>query len=174
MHEIDTLYREHVQVLFAYGSNLGFSRETTKDVIHDIFYKICSDKLVLSSIINKRSYLLRALKNRLFDIYKQTREKADLPTDSTYHEIPFTVNVTIEDKLIQAEDKELILTQVKKLLEKLTHRQREIIYLRHSQELSYEEIAVLMNITVPATRKLYHKAITALRKQTSIPLLLLF
>jgi len=153
---------------------MGFSRETTKDAIHDIFYKICSDKHVLSAITNKRSYLLKAVKNRLLDIYKQTREKTDLPTDDTYHETPFTVHATIEDKLIQAEDKELILIQVKQLLEKLTHRQREIIYLRHSQELSYEEIALLMNITVPATRKLYHKAITALRKQTSTPLLLLF
>ncbi|MCD7937413.1 MAG: sigma-70 family RNA polymerase sigma factor [Tannerellaceae bacterium] len=173
IQEIDILYRTYVQDLFAYASYLGFERETSKDAIQDIFYKLCMDTQSISRINNKRFYLLRALKNRLLDIYKQTRETATLPEDENGTLLPFTIQVTVEDELIREEDRELIRTRIGQMLQQLTDRQREIIYLRYTQELSYEEIAQLMDITVPATRKLCHKAITRLREYPHLLFLLL-
>ena len=66
--------------------------------------------------------------------------------------------------MIKAEEQEMIRSKVEQLLESLTDRQREIIYLRYSQECDYEEIAQIMQITVPACRKLFHKALAKLKK----------
>ncbi len=47
----------------------------------------------------------------------------------------------------------------------LTGRQREAIYLRYMQELEYDEIAVLLNLTTKGTRKLIYRAIERMREQ---------
>lgn len=169
---IDKLYRVYVHDLFSYGLHLGFDRETCQDAIHDVFYKLCIDKTRLDTIANIRFYLLRALKNRLLDIHKQKKETSELPTDITADDLPFTIQVTIEDKLIQTEEEENIRITVENMLNSLTNRQREIIYLRFSQGCEYEEIAQLMDISVHSCRKLSHKAITKL-KNSSIPVALL-
>lgn len=162
--KIGHLYKTYANDLFSYALNLGFDRDISMDAIHDVFYKICLDEKVLDKIDHVRFYLLRALKNRLLDIYKQKKEIVGLPSEPTLEDIPFTIHVTIEDLMIKAEEQEIIRSKVEQLLESLTDRQREIIYLRYSQECDYEEIAQLMHISAPACRKLFHKALTKLKK----------
>lgn len=172
---VDTIYRTYIHDLFSYALHLGFDRETCMDAIHDVFYKLCMDQVQLDQIKNIRFYLLRALKNRLLDIYKQKKDVSELTLDVTVDELPFTIRVTVEDELIQTEEDERTKVLVEAMLKSLSNRQREVVYLRYSHECDYEEISELMNISVHSCRKLLHKAILKLRK-SSLPLssLLLF
>ena len=54
--------------------------------------------------------------------------------------------------------------QLKKMLDSLTDRQREAVYLRYTQGLSYEEIGKLMGIQPKAAQKLVYRAIEQMRK----------
>lgn len=172
---IDSIYRTYVHDLFSYALHLGFDRETCKDAIHDVFYKLCLDQLQLEDVKNVRFYLLRALKNRLLDIYKQTKGISELSLDTITDELPFTIRVTVEDELIRSEEEENIRDRVENLLRSLSDRQREIIYLRYSQECDYEEIAQLMIISVQSSRQLLHKALSKLKKSSlPISVLILF
>jgi RNA polymerase sigma factor (sigma-70 family) len=158
----------HVHDLFSYARHLGFEREVAMDAIHDVFYKLCTDENRLSQVTHVRFYLLRALKNRLLNIYSHEREMTGLPAGEMAGEPPFTIHVTVEDLMIQAEEDEQLRSKVEKLLATLTDRQREIIYLRYMQECEYEEIARIMHITVPACRKLLHKAMTKLKENAVV------
>ncbi len=51
------------------------------------------------------------------------------------------------------------------MLNALTDRQREIIYLRYVQEYDYLQIAELLQISVHGCRKLVSKAILSLREK---------
>ena len=77
--------------------------------------------------------------------------------------LPFQLNVTVEDEFIMHEDSEEIRQKVENVLNRLTHRQREIIYHRYIQECSYEEISEIMQISVAASRNLVSKSVTKLR-----------
>lgn len=160
---IDILYREHVSNLLSYALHFGFDKETCQDAIHDVFYKLCTDRIKLDKVNNLRFYLLRALKNRLLDIDKGKKEYIEFSSDDADEELPFTAHVTIEDKLIQSEEDERVQVLLENMLRILSGRQREIIYLRYSQGCDYEEIGRLMNISVNSCRKLSHKAITKLK-----------
>jgi RNA polymerase sigma factor (sigma-70 family) len=46
----------------------------------------------------------------------------------------------------------------------LSARQKEVIYLRYFEELSYDEIASIMHISVKATYKLSARALDSLRQ----------
>ena len=60
--------------------------------------------------------------------------------------------------------------KVDEILSILTERQREIIYLRYMQECSYEEIAEIMQISVPACRKLLYRTLLKLKHNNTLVL----
>ncbi len=57
---------------------------------------------------------------------------------------------------------------------KLSSRQKEVIYLRFYNQLSYEEIADVMSVQVKAIYKLMSRAILVLRTHSKVPILPLF
>ena len=49
-------------------------------------------------------------------------------------------------------------------MKELTDRQREIIFLKYSKNLSYEEIGEILGINYQSIRNLTHRAVSELRK----------
>ena len=162
------VYNKYVNELLSYGMGLGFERETLKDTIHDIFCKLYANKDHLKKIQDLKYYLFRALKNSLINL----RKAQAYPLDISGQELNFSVTVTVLDELIQDEDRDYIKKEVEKYLNLLTSRQREAIYLRFIQELSYEEIATLLDMSPHAVRKLTSRAILRIRKE-NLPFFLL-
>jgi RNA polymerase sigma factor (sigma-70 family) len=127
--------------------------------------------------VNIHFYLLRALKNHLINVHKLRKTVTELSLesfDNRTEDLPFTINVTIEDELIGKEEEEEIRIRITRMLEELSDRQREIIYLRYTEGCEYEEISRLMHISVSSCRKLIHKAMAKLKKFTFIGFCLLF
>ena len=79
--------------------------------------------------------------------------------------LPFLIEPSVLDELVAQEDKVAIETEIKNLLEILTDRQKEAVYLRFIQELEYEEVANLLDMTAPAVRKLISRAIKRMRDE---------
>lgn len=164
-NDIASIYNQHVNDLFTYGCHLGFEGETVKDAIHDVFVKITIDSSNLDNISNLKFYLFRALKNRLLDIHKSKKEHIDLENIDPSREIPFKIEVNVEELMIEEEEKAEIKTGIEQMLSTLTDRQREIIYLRYVQDYDYPQIAELLQISIHGCRKLVSKAILSLREK---------
>ena len=75
------------------------------------------------------------------------------------------ITVSGLDYIEEEEERKEIAEQIENMLCSLTGRQREAIYLRYMQELEYDEIAVLLNLTTKGTRKLIYRAIERMREQ---------
>lgn len=159
---IASTYNEYLDCLYDYALHLGFDEQTSMDAIHDIFYKLCVNNSRLDEISNLKFYLFRSLRNRLIDL---KRTKSEIPDNFSAEELicehlPFKLNVTVEDELIEKEESEEISRRVENVLNRMTQRQREIIYLRYIQECSYEEISKIMQISIAASRNLVSKSLT--------------
>lgn len=166
--DIASIYTLYVDDLFTYGCYLGFAREVVKDAIHDIFIKITTDSDKLDDISNIKFYLFRSLKNRLLDIHKSQKEYIELGTVDPLREIPFNMEVNVEELMIEDEEQMEIKTGIEQMLNSLTDRQREIIYLRYVQEYDYQQIAELLHISVNGCRKLVSKALLSLREKYAL------
>ncbi|MBQ9645947.1 MAG: sigma-70 family RNA polymerase sigma factor [Prevotella sp.] len=157
------IYRQSIHSMLSYGQSLGFDRETCQDVIHDIFCHIYQNKARLSHVRNIKVYLLYSLRNSLINAgRKQSRLRHDPPK-----EMPFIATVTILDELISHEEQEHLKERVRLLLEALTPRQREAVYLRYMHDMSYKEISQLLQMNQKSARKLVYRAIDSLRKKTT-------
>lgn len=155
------LYSSYVNDLYAYGKALGILREDLQDIIHDVFLHIM-DHYAELNICDKQMkfYLLRCLKNKVVSNARKTMEIYGI---ENLNEYDFPIHVTGLDLLINKEERTKLMNRIEKMLQCLTARQREAIYLRYMQELSYEEIAEMLHITEKGSRKLVSRAMIELK-----------
>ena len=157
---IQFIYDQYANDLLSYGLKLGYRKDVLEDAIQDLFYKLCRTPQLLRQVGELKFYLFRALKNRLLNISKST---ANLVT----MELPEFKLATKEDSLhllIEEEDRVKVVEKVNYLLNSLSDKQREIMYLRYIHEMSYEEIGELMNMTPPSVKNVVYKAMMKMRK----------
>ena len=164
-NEITAIYNAYVNDLFTYGLYLGFDKESVKDAIHDIFLKLATNRSFLDNTENIKFYLFKSLKNRLIDIHKNRKEHVALEATEMSLETPFNMVVNVEELLIEREEKLHIKNEIEQMLDLLTPRQREIIYLRYVHEYDYKQISELLQISVHGCHKLVSKAILSLREK---------
>lgn len=167
-NEIEIIYNKYIDEMYWFALHLGFNKDLIMDAIHDVFCKLFSDEVCTCQIENKKHYLFISLKNRLLDICKSEKKYVCLCSElETTCLIP-QLEKTAEDHLISVEDEEIVNNLIAGLLNKLTRRQRQIVYLKYIRELEYEKIEKELNITYSSSRKLIHKALQVLRQQYSL------
>lgn len=163
-------YEFFINDLYAYGVSLGCEKEVVEDAIQDIFLNIYFDKKDFSSIDHLKYFLLKSLKNKLYNIYKS---KKSLTTNICEDILEFSITTTVLDTIIDEEDRIIIKHKIENLLTCLTSRQKEAIYLRFIQELEYSEIAEILDLTPHAARKLISRSMKRLREDQQLLLIYL-
>ena len=145
--------------MFQYGSKICRSQALLEDTIQELFLEVWKSRNPVPSI-SVKAYLLKALK------YKLLKELAR--NNTTSFQDDFAENGSFElgheAFLVARQEDEDRTHKVLRSLEQLSHRQKEIIYLKFYQNLSYDEVSSIMNINYQAARNLLYQAIKALKK----------
>lgn len=152
-----TLFRQHYETLYRYGSKFTGNAAQLEDAIQELFLELWQAKS-RTPVVSIRAYLLKSLKYKLL---KDFRRKGRLISLTVSPDISF--EWSHEHFLIaeqeSAERKEAVLNA----LARLSNRQKEIIYLKYYQNLSYEEVSEIMNINYQVARNLLYQAIKSLK-----------
>src|ERR1700690_2002878 len=74
---IERLYDEHAQALFAFLLNFTRHEEDTHDLLQELFVKLANRPELLDDVRDKRAFLLRLAHNVAIDLIRRrgTREK---------------------------------------------------------------------------------------------------
>ena len=153
------LFKNNYPHLFQYGSKICRSQPMLEDTIQELFLEIWKHRNPVPAI-SVKAYLLKALK------YKLLKELARSSATSFRDEFADNgvFDLGHEALLVAKQEDEARSRKVLESLEQLSHRQKEIIYLKFYQNLSYEEVSAIMNINYQAARNLLYQAIKALKK----------
>ena len=146
LRALEILYKRHYALLLNYGLKFCQDIELTKDCIQDVFVKLHKSK-ELSQAVSPRAYLLRALRNTLYDNLLLSKESHDL----------------FEQLFLKNDEDMQLSKQLLKALSSLPSNQKTILYLRFVKELSHKEIAEIMNINVQSSMNLVSRALIKLR-----------
>lgn len=155
------LYEAYADILYRYGLRYLKDADTIKDCIHDLFVDLHRYSRNLSAKVNIRFYLLGAFRRRLHEASK----KAAVWQAGVDPEMEFLIEYDTQHLKIVDEEQQQTMRQLAIALKQLPARQKEVIYLRYNAELSYEEIASVMKISVPTCRTLAYRAFQQLREQ---------
>lgn len=153
------IYREYSQALYAYGMHFTSDKGLVEDCIQDVFIKIFQNRRHLQSTDNIKLHLFIALKNKLFNIFRKDIKYSQI--DSL--EPVFAAEYTIEDEIIENEREQFLNEKMIRMLEVLSPRQKEIIYYRFVEGLSYEEICQIMDMNYQSTQNLIQRSLKKLR-----------
>jgi RNA polymerase sigma-70 factor (ECF subfamily) len=151
------LFREHYETLFRFGSKFTTDTELLEDGIQELFIELWQAKSE-TPVLSVKAYLLKSLKYKLLKMFRQRGKTLPLTDngDVAFEWSHETFLITEQDN---AEKKQLVLNA----LGRLSNRQKEIIYLKYYQNLSYEEVSEIMNINYQVARNLLYQAIKSLK-----------
>jgi len=165
------LYNAHVDNLYRYGVILCREPDKVKDCIHDLFVYVWNVRDRLNVPDSTKAYLMTSLRRRLFE--KESKTSAvTVDMDSTRE--PALLTEGQEERWIQLEDETSRQKQLENALGRLSERQREIIHMKYFQQLDYDEIGKIMDLNYQSARNLVTRALTVLRREMTIIVIILF
>jgi RNA polymerase sigma factor (sigma-70 family) len=166
------IYYNHFAALCRYGSQFIRQKELVKDYIHDLFIELSDQRRKLSDTNSIKFYLMKSLKNRILAAKKKTAVFTDEDTDTNGYN--FEITFSIEHNIIIDQTIEERNQKLSAAIQKLSKRQREIIYYYYFEDLSMEEIMQLMDCgNVKSLQNLLYRAIHQMREYVNIKLALL-
>jgi RNA polymerase sigma factor (sigma-70 family) len=156
------LYDAYFKKLYRFGLKISADANLVKDCIQELFIKLWRTKENLAQPVSTKSYLFESLRRTILKelAKKHYKIESNLPED--YH---FEVSLSHEFRLIDLQITEERMQQLEKALQKLTRRQRDAIHLKFYGQLSYEEIAEIMDLNVRSVYNLISKALDTLYQE---------
>ena len=151
------------------GRLIGFCRqmlgstEDAEDVLQEVFVNAYRAMLADNREINLRPWLYRIARNRCLNHLRKPKADAQESMES----VPAVEAATTHERVHNREEFRQLLADVKKLPE----TQRSALLLREMDAMSYEDIAVAMDTTVPSIKSLLVRARISLAEASQARLL---
>ncbi len=145
--------------LHHYGTRFTGDRELIKDCLQDLFLGLWEKRAHLSGVSSPRPYLFQAFRNNLLYRIKSTSRFTGI---SAGEESGFC-SFSSETEWIQRETAVHMDEKLQRVMELLPKRQREALYLRYYENLTYDEIAEVMGLRRQAVANYLQYGIQKLR-----------
>lgn len=154
------IYQTHFEALYAYGKKFTYDDALIGDTLQQLFTEIWHKRARLGPTDHIKNYLYKSFRRSLL---RRLKKKSGYSTAES--EVNFPVSISHEDQLIQ---EQLDLEQLENLesaISLLSEKQREVIYLKFYDGLSYAEISEITGATSSQVYDLMYKALGSLRKK---------
>jgi len=161
---ISIVYKRYVNDLFSYGLKIVNDESLVKDCIQDVFINLIDSRRKLLIGARIHIYLFKSLRNRLLDEIRSVSRKHKI-LDSKNISKESTVSDSAEGEMIWKEERLLVQEEIRKAVNSLTGKQKEIIYLKYTKGLSYDEIALLLEIDKASARTLLYRTLKTIKEK---------
>lgn len=146
----DLLLLRNQSKLFSYILFVVHDRETAEDIFQEIFVKVITRLQEGRYTVSGKfgAWIMRIAHNAIMDWYRDQASMriVDTSADNDLSNIPgadiFEGN--IENRFVNSQ----IMTDVRRLLDALPPMQREVVYMRFYQQLSFKEIADSTDVSI--------------------------
>jgi RNA polymerase sigma factor (sigma-70 family) len=169
------LYELSAEMLYRYGLRYMQDTAAIKDCIQDLFTDLYHYRKNLSPKVNIRYYLLGSFRRKIHSVVKKNATMSRSADAEEYFSITYQPDA--EEQIIAAEQQQQMLRLLAQELNALPPRQKEVLFLKFNCNLSYDEVAGIMKISIPTCRTLAYRAFRQLRtnmeKVPVLPLLIL-
>jgi RNA polymerase sigma-70 factor (ECF subfamily) len=137
--ELERLYDEHAQALFAFLLSLTRDEEDTRDVLQDVFAKLAREPQLVSEVRNERAFLIRLAHNAAIDVMR--RRAARNRGQKLLSEEPLSLFAASPNP-----DELVFRAELSTALGGLPAEQRAVVHLKLWEGLTFEEIGSALGI----------------------------
>ncbi len=185
MDNLETMTDEMLVALYAKGTNQAFDilLERYKDKLYSYIYFIVRNEDLAEDIFQETfvkaivtiqqgrytengkfpAWLTRIAHNLVIDFFRQERNENTVSNDETevdlFNNIKFSED-TVEMRMVNDQT----LKDVRRLMDMLPDNQREVVYMRYYQDLSFKEIAEITGVSINTSLGRMRYALMNLRR----------
>lgn len=158
------IFQQHIfpirDKLFRFALRITGSAHEAEDVVQEVMEKIWkSSEEQSGSVQNWEAWCMTLTRNRSLDKARSQNLRRTTPLDGVAERSNGTTNQahTIENRDLA--------DQVKQMMQALPEKQRLVMHLRDIEELTYDEIAEVLNISLDQVKVNLHRARKSVREQ---------
>lgn len=163
----DLLLSRNQEKLFTYILFVVRDREMANDMFQETFFKVVSRLQQGKYIANGKfsAWLMRIAHNVIMDWYRQQRAQniVDAPKDNDLSNVGSTLlESSREGELVNNQ----VMEDVRRMMSHLPASQREVVFMRFYQQMSFKEIAEATGVSINTALGRMRYAILNLRRMT--------
>jgi RNA polymerase sigma factor (sigma-70 family) len=143
--------------IYRFALYLLKNKEDARDLAQDVLINMWEKRDQLNHVENQRAWAMKLTRNRCYDFLKSPKRKG-----VAWNE---TLDRTSESTAINELESSEETRWIKKELKKLPEIQRDIFYLRHFEEQTYQEIGEQLNIDQNRVKVYLHRARVYMKEQ---------
>ncbi|MDR0541867.1 MAG: sigma-70 family RNA polymerase sigma factor [Dysgonamonadaceae bacterium] len=152
------IYELHIQKLYLYGLKLSTDKGFVMDCIHDLFVELYRNRKTIGATGNIPYYLIRSLRNKMnYHLARQHESIEDYPL--------LSATLSCEQPVDEQDFTDYKRRCLLSVVNQLSDRQKEIIYLRYFANFSNEEIAGITGINYQSVRNILSRTLKILRER---------
>lgn len=163
-----TLFKAHYNALYQYARRQSGETEPAHECVQQLFYQLWVGRKNISEVTHVKAYLFKSL-------------RASLQKEKKYHQRflhlePATQALTFSHEEIMVDDEihDLRRKKLAEVLNTLPKRQREVLYLKYYENLSYQQIAEVLGMNYQSVVNAVFRAIQRLREENELKQLVLY
>lgn len=156
---LQKLYLAQQPSLLSFATFLVGNREDALEIVNDVFISLWQNRKSFKEIKSIKSYLFSSVKNRSINhIRKKKLEVTNLWPENK--QSTFRADAVIEEKEHQ--------TALENLMNQLPPRCKQVFAMSRIDQLSYTEIAELLDISIKTVESQMGKALKLFRKKMDV------
>lgn len=137
-----SLFTRYRDKLFAYIFKVTKSRETSEEIVMDVFMKIWQSRTVLTEIKNFEAFIFHVAKNKSLDFLRVAARDRVL-TELIWDQISNECGHQPDEKMILTELK----CKIDETIEQLSPQRQTVFRLSREQNMTYDQIALHLQLS---------------------------
>src|SRR5437899_3969800 len=163
----EDLVERHQSLVTGTVARMLGSNSDVEDIAQQVFIRVCRSARRYVLRAKFTTWLLKITRNLVFNELRRAKRRAQVPLQSD----PGVEEIPLKDETNSAPDASLLENELRQAIEEaimqLPESQRMALVLRRYEQLSYEEIAGVLDLSVPAVKSVLFRARTELRSRLS-------
>jgi RNA polymerase sigma-70 factor, ECF subfamily len=163
----ETLVERHQSLVGGTVARMLGSNSDVEDIAQQVFIRVWKSARRYVPRAKFTTWLLKITRNLVFNELRRSKRHAHVPLQAD----PGAEEFPLKDEKNLAPDVSLLQTELQRAIEdaitQLPESQRMALILRRYEQLSYEEISEVLDLSVPAVKSVLFRARTELRARLS-------
>jgi RNA polymerase sigma factor (sigma-70 family) len=164
---LEELIERHQSLVAGTVARMLGSNSDVEDIAQQVFIRVWKSARRYVPRAKFTTWLLKITRNLVFNELRRSKRHAHVPLQTN----PGTEEFPVKDEVNPAPDASLLETELQQAIEQaitqLPESQRMALILRRYEQLSYEEISEVLDLSVPAVKSVLFRARTELRARLS-------
>ena len=163
----EKLIERHQDLVAGTVARMLSSNSDVEDIAQQVFIRVWKSARRYVPRAKFTTWLLKITRNLVFNELRRTKRHAHVPLQSE----PGVEDPPLKDETSLAPDASLLEVELQRTIEEailqLPETQRMALVLRRYEQLSYEQIAEVLDLSVPAVKSVLFRARSELRSRLS-------